>query len=249
MPFYHIALSSAGTLVKVTKRKLLENGWQAILTEGVSKFRVRKILSTLPYCKAEVEPCVIDEIPSDETAARNVELNAYNALKYYTRLVSTISKPRYVSMAGSISKRALNAYNSLKFKTRLDEAAAQQTYVSRALKESRPTLARPDTQQRRTEFSFAMSSMIRIPKRDAQILLQTVDVVQRLAALNDFIGAAAEELGTQLVEAKLLTPAECDEIKSCAVNSDLDEANLPPDVVIEQAASAPVDEWDTANIE
>ena len=78
-----------GTLCKVTDRQLLEDGRQFIAFEGVSRFRVRRIVKTLPYILAEVEPNLEDDLPADPAAAVKLELDAYDALKYYMRLMKT----------------------------------------------------------------------------------------------------------------------------------------------------------------
>jgi Lon protease-like protein len=87
-------IAAMGTLCKVTNRELLEDGRQLIAFEGVSRFRVRRIIKTLPYIVAEVEPNIEDKIPSDMKEAIKLEQDAYDALKYYMRLMKTHSNTK-----------------------------------------------------------------------------------------------------------------------------------------------------------
>lgn len=81
-------LAAVGTLCKITDRQLLEDGRQYIALEGKSRFQVTKILKTLPYILAEVDLDYIDE-PVDEIVASKVEMETYDALKIYIRLMRT----------------------------------------------------------------------------------------------------------------------------------------------------------------
>ena len=81
-------IAAVGTLCKVTDRQLLEDGRQYIALEGKSRFRVTKILKTLPYILAEVDLDYIDE-PVDEIFANKIETETYDALKFYIRLMRT----------------------------------------------------------------------------------------------------------------------------------------------------------------
>lgn len=54
-------IAKYGTACKIIERKLLEDGRQVIGFEGIGRFKVRKILKTLPYMLAEVEPNIDDD--------------------------------------------------------------------------------------------------------------------------------------------------------------------------------------------
>lgn len=69
------AIASVGTICKITDRQLLEDGRQYIAVEGVGRFKVRKILKTLPYILAEVEPGLNDDVPSDIASAAGLYLH------------------------------------------------------------------------------------------------------------------------------------------------------------------------------
>lgn len=81
-------IAAIGTLCKITDRQLLEDGRQYISLEGKSRFRVTKILKTLPYVLAEVDLDFSDQ-PVDEALADKIERQTYDALKYYIRLMRT----------------------------------------------------------------------------------------------------------------------------------------------------------------
>ena len=82
-------IASVGTLCKIVERELLEDGRQAIKIKGIGRFTARKILKTLPYVVAEVEPDLHDEplTASAVAAAVQLEKETWGNLKYYIRLV------------------------------------------------------------------------------------------------------------------------------------------------------------------
>ncbi|KAJ1406225.1 PUA-like domain-containing protein, partial [Ochromonadaceae sp. CCMP2298] len=84
-------IASVGTICKVVDRQVLEDGRQNIALEGVGRFRVNKILNTLPYMVAEVEPFLMDAA-AEEAEAAKVEKEVFCSLKYYLRLLRSYDK-------------------------------------------------------------------------------------------------------------------------------------------------------------
>ncbi|KAJ1385505.1 PUA-like domain-containing protein [Ochromonadaceae sp. CCMP2298] len=84
-------IASVGTMCKVVERQLREDGQQSIYLEGVGRFRVNKILKTLPYILAEVEPFLTDAA-AEEAEAAKVEKEVFCSLKYYMRLLKSVSQ-------------------------------------------------------------------------------------------------------------------------------------------------------------
>lgn len=213
-------VGSVGTLCKVTSRELQPNGQQDISVEGVSRFKVVKILKTLPYVLAEIEPDLADAITPDEVAARKLEAEVYDSLKYYMRLMKTYG-PNKTLVISQSAKRSRTSITG----TALDY----------------PT--------RRTDFSFSLANMIQMTEaRASQLLLQTTDVLKRLSAEKEILVQASELISEQLMNMELLTADVRDSLKFKAYNDIYDDDILPPDLVKEDEAEEK-DEWDTSNME
>lgn len=213
-------IGSVGTLCKVTNRELQPNGQQDISVEGISRFRVTKILKTLPYVLAEIEPDLADAITPDEEAARKLESEVYDSLKYYMRIMKTYgpTKALVISQAAKKSRPSL-------------------------------TGSALDYPQRRTDFSFALANMISMTEAGpSQLLLQTTDVLKRLGAEKEILVQSSELISEELMNMDVLTADARDSIKFKAFNESADDDILPPDLVI-QADAEEKDEWDLANME
>eukprot|EP01036_Dinobryon_divergens_P022073 gene22073-30308_t len=211
-------LAAVGTLCKITDRQLLEDGRQYIALEGKSRFQVTKILKTLPYILAEVDLDYIDE-PVDEVVANKVEMETYDALKIYIRLMRTYdaNKDMVVSMSAKRNRPT--------------------------------NLAVYDQVQRRTDFSFSLANMIQMSQsRESQLLLQTTNVVTRLTIEKQILMQASDLVGQQLMEMGVLTAERKDSIKMNTINNAFDEDILPLDFIDSEKAEEK-DEWDISNIE
>jgi Lon protease-like protein len=219
-------IASIGTMCKITDRELLDDGRQYIALEGVSRFRVRKILKTLPYVLAEVEPYIQDDAPKDnqeEISASKLEREVYDCLKYYMRLMKLYAPNKNMT-------------------------------VSQATKKSRPGQFGfiPGSKEdliRRTDFSFALANMIQMTQAtESQIILQTVDVTKRLRAEKVILKQASELIAEQLLKMDILTADKRDGIKMKSINDDYDDDILPQDV-IESKEEKEVDEWDISQLQ
>lgn len=180
-------IASIGTLCKITDRELLEDGRQVITIDGVERFKVRKILKTLPYMLAEVEPAIADSMPDDLGAAMKLERSVWDVLKYYMRLMRSYEPNKAM-------------------------------VVSRATKRNRPNSRVPETPdealQRMCRFSFSLANMIQMTQpKEAQLLLQTTDVVKRLEAEKTILQTAADLIAEQLVKMGIITADVRDSIK------------------------------------
>jgi len=95
------SIGRVGTICRVKNKVLYEDGKNDVLFDGIERFRINKIVKTLPYFVAEVD-IIHDDEPTDNAAAIEVELEVYSALKYYLRLLPIIdptSKPLKVTQA------------------------------------------------------------------------------------------------------------------------------------------------------
>jgi ATP-dependent Lon protease len=212
-------IGSVGTMCKVTDRHLSEDGRQEIAFQGTQRFRVTKILKTLPYVLAEIETVVDGEI-DDDAAAHKLELEVYDALKYYMRLMRsyTENKNLVISQSAKSSRPSLNG-------------------------------GMYDYSTRRTDFSFSLANMIQMSRpAESQLLLQTTDVLKRLTAEKDILTQASELISDQLISMGELTADVRDSLKFSSFNSIADDDILPPDI-IEEGEVKEKDEWDLANME
>lgn len=211
-------IASIGTMCKVIDRQLLEDGRQYIALQGIGRFRVNKILKTLPYIVGEVEPNFSDQPVADKVLAERLEKEVYNYLKYYLRLCKAYDSSRDYKVTESIRQlrpRGLNA---------------------------------DCNDSRRSDFSFALANIIQmVDTQGSQLLLQTKDVVQRLMVERNIIRLGAEFIADQLIETKSLTEGLRDEIRVQAFTDEYDEDILPVQRN-ESNKETEKDEWDISNI-
>ena len=168
---------------------------------------------------AEIEPDMVDELPSDVESIVALEREVYSALKCYMRLMKRYgrNKDMRVSKATKASRPTL-------FSDKMDN-------------------------RRRTAFSFALANMIQMSQTtESQLLLQTTDIAKRLDAEKRILLQAAELIGDQLISMDVITKDERDEIKiqSHLFNDD-DSDILPADVEI-KAPEKEEDEWDLSQV-
>jgi len=215
-------IASIGTLCKITSRQLEDDGRQIIAVEGVSRFRINKILKTLPYVLAEIDG--IDDVPpTDDVVAAKLENEVYDMLKYYIRLVRAAGPNKLLAISHACKKSRPTLAGTM---------ADQQANA-----------------QRRTKFSFALASMIQMQQsKESQLLLQTTNVVQRLRAEKDILQQATEAVADMMLGSGDLTAELRDSIKFSTFSGADDDADiLPPDIVEEETEEV-ADEWDLSNI-
>jgi len=212
-------IAQVGTMCKIVERRLLEDGRQLIQIQGVGRCRVRKILKTLPYVQAEVEPDLHDATPANgEGAAVKLDRETWDAVKYYMRLMRSYEP----------NKRMV---------------------VPMSMKRNRPTRANEADSLRRTRFSFALANMIQMSQpAESQLLLQTTNVIKRLEAEKLILIQAAEGISEQLINMNVLTASLRDGLKFNSMSRDDDEDILPIEVE-EEEVEEEKDPWDISNVE
>lgn len=179
-------------------------------------------MKTLPYVLAEVED--IDDIPpADDAAAAKLEVEVYDMLKYYIRLVRAAGPNKQLAISHACKRSRPTLAGTV-----IDQQA---------------------NAQRRTRFSFALASMIQMQQsKESQLLLQTTSVVQRLRAEKDILQQATEAVADMMLGSGDLTAELRDSIKLSTFSGSDDDADiLPPDIVEEETEEV-ADEWDLSNI-
>lgn len=218
-------IACVGTLCKIVDRQLLEDGRQFITVEGVRRFRVNKILKTLPYVLAEVETFENDDEPEDDGAVAKLEGEVYDALKYYVRLMKSYEPNKGMVISQAAKRNRPSPANI------------------RAL-----TASGVDNKTRRTNFSFSLANMIQMTQpKESQLLLQTRSATKRLKAEKEILLQASELIAEQLIKMEVLTADARDSLKYKSLSTDADDDILPPDV-IDQAKDEEKDEWDLSNV-
>ena len=217
-------IASIGTLCKIIDRQLLPDGRQYIAFQGTTRFRVKKIVKTLPYVLAEVETNIEDEFIETTSEIQQLELDVYNTLKYYVRLMKTYPKTQ---------------------KMMITQAAKQ----NRPLKNAVVTDADVDM-QRRSDFSFSLANMIQMGQpKEGQLLLQTRSVLNRLEAEKLILLSAVDNVCDQLMKINVIDAAAKEEMRSKSLSDNDDDSDILPLDVVEQEKEEERDDWDISNIQ
>lgn len=216
------AIASIGTMCKITDRQLLDDGRQFISVKGMGRFRTTKILKTLPYILAEVDPVIYD-LDIDDELAMELEQSVYNSLKYYMRLMKVYNSNKDMVVSPAMKK------------SRHTAAVGESGLTER---------------ERRTNFSFAMCNMIQMTQeKESQLMLQTLSVIKRLKVQKEILTQAVIGVENQLLQLNLITPDLRDQMKVKSFSDfDSDDDILPSDYEGE-AKEEEKDEWDISNME
>jgi Lon protease-like protein len=218
-------IAAVGTICKIIDRELLEDGRQFITVEGTKRFRINKILRTLPYVVAEVEPNFEDEPVENEIEANLIENDVYNGLKYYLRIMKTYdTESAMVISPKAKQNRPPNNSNSI--------------YLE-------------NNAQRRSDFSFSIANMIRVTvATQSQLLLQTVNVVERLKIQLEILNKANTLVSDELLKLNVLTVEKRDQLRALTYETNYEDDILPVEVKIDKTNNKnQKDEWDLSNIE
>ena len=184
----------------------------------MSRFRVKKIVKTLPYLLADVEPDIVDDIPEDADEAKRLEMSVYNTLKYYVRLMKTYPKTQGMSITA----------NARETRPLVEYPAADAG--------------------RRSAFSFSLANMIQLGQPvDGQLLLQTTDIMKRLESEKQILKAAVDNVCDQLLKVGVLTEASRTLIEDQSFNSGSDDSDILPVDIPEETEEEEKDEWNLQN--
>jgi ATP-dependent Lon protease len=216
-------IAKYGVSCKIRDRILLEDGRQIISFDGVERFRVRKILKTLPYVLAEVE-IAPDDAPSNEEEAKTLEFELYATLKYYFRLLKILKQET--------------------------PEKKQKILLIPSIKKSRPSVPQLDETKRRSEFTFAVANLIQTERaQESQLLLQTRDVVKRLEAEKMIIEQAVQAVEKQMSSLDFITADMQECVRAQCFSREDDESDLLPPDVVQTEQEEEKDMWDMSNIQ
>jgi len=212
-------LALVGTLCKVVERELMEDGKQFITIEGIQRFKVRKILKTLPYFIGEVD-LIEDDVPENTAETFKIEKECYSILKYYIRLIR-LTDPRKMFVLTSQAKKYRPSLkdNNINDITRL------------------------------SKFSLSLGNIIQMFPNQAQQLLQTTSITKRLFSLRMVLSEIANVTAVDLVKGEFLTEAEREEIKTRSFGEDDTDDDILPEDIYDAKEADKKDEWDLSAME
>ena len=207
-------IGAYGTMCKIVDRELLEDGRQYIAFQGESRFKVRRILKTLPYVTAEVVVDIDDVNESRTEECAKLEHEVYNTLKYYVRLMKEYPRTKNMLITTAAKEYRPTEHTSV------------------------------DDHERRSAFSFSLANMIQMGQpREGQLLLQTTSVYKRLEAERMILQSAVENVVDQLLKIDIITRERQMEIKSRSFDSYEDDDILPADATADESDAGKEDEW------
>jgi Lon protease-like protein len=207
------------------ERQLLDDGRQFVALEGISRFRIKRIIQTLPYVVADVQLDVQDDPEESVEVCRTLEYGVYCALRSYMYLMRRATEG---------SKLTISAHARDTRPRHHDVGEREEDGES----------------VRRTKFSFALANMMQMTvPREAQLLLQTSSTTRRLQAQLQILSQAAAFVSTQLVQSGLITTVEKEALRRRAY-SDLDDPDdeIFPAAYQDEEVTQERDEWDISNM-
>lgn len=163
------ALASVGTTVQVYQRSLLDDGRQLIMNYGVGRFKILKIISNEPYMVALVDTDYEDIMKHSPELAQ-LEQQVWETLNEVVRLTNKIQDKQSVTVSGEATR-----YRPT------DEPSSDQKQEDK----------------RRSNFSFALANMLDLPPEQKQLMVQTLDVRQRLQFQYDLLYETLKMLAAQ----------------------------------------------------
>ena len=194
-------IGSYGTVCRIVDRELLDDGRQHIAIEGESRFKVRRILKTLPYVVAEVDVNVEDEDDDDnargdgdDEQCAELEREVYDTLKYYVRLMKEYPRTKKMMVTQAAKAHRPTASGSSNDNDNDNDNDEKKKRDN-------------DDRRRRTAFSYSLANMIQMGQaREGQLLLQTRSTWKRLEAEKMILQSAVKNVEEQLVKIDALTP-------------------------------------------
>jgi len=202
-----------GSFCNIVERKKLKDGKGFYIVEAHSRFKIRRIVSTEPYLRAEVE--MIDDITpmiGDNELCERLCKDVYCELKAYLRIARLQDQ---------------------------DSDGGEETLgLSQAIRDNRPLFARrgdagivscAETDggaMRHRAFSHACANLLATDPEVMQQLLQSQSTCYRLQGLKRILIEAVEELCSLMVDDGLITEDEFADILEASAHPDDDDSDL-----------------------
>ncbi|KAG5188366.1 PUA-like domain-containing protein [Tribonema minus] len=167
-------IAGVGTVVEVVERSLLPDGRQLVMNIGRERFKLLRVTQEKPYMVGLVELGLVDEEPEEGQlleGVRGSEARVWGLLQEVVRLSNKVYDKTKVTVSEDVARAAPAA-----------AAAAARDQEERA---------------RRSAFSFAVTEMLDIPPRAKQLMLQTLNIGERLDYQAELLDKAQKFLAAQ----------------------------------------------------
>ncbi|CAM9251051.1 unnamed protein product [Laminaria digitata] len=184
-----------GAVMECAQRKLLPDGRQYVLNQAVERFRVLKMVKSVPYTVMEVEVGIPDNEPfegepskwgaEEGTLLEDLEEQVFSTVNSVVELMNKLSPPAEPS-----ENRTLSEW-FLRYSPKAEQDA----------KEGDGEVGEDDMKkkedERRMNFSFAVAEMIAMAPHTKQLLLQSRSTAYRLMATREILVKAQKELAAK----------------------------------------------------
>jgi Lon protease-like protein len=210
-----VGIGSVGSLCHIVEKRKLEDGKGFFIIEATSRFRVRKILRSDPYLRAEVEMIDDIDVVGDSELCENLCRDVYAELKAYLRVA------RYMN-ADDVEE---------------GDEDENDVLLSPAIRDNRPLRKKRDKLlpteadfglSRHKAFSHACANLLSTEPAVMQQLLQSQSVAYRLHGLKQILAEAVEELTSLVVDDDLISADAVAEIRRSSAMDDDDDSDLMP---------------------
>ena len=188
------SIGRVGTVCRVKNKVLYEDGKNDVLFDGTDRFRINKIVRTLPYFVAEVE-IFHDDDPADNNAASELEAEVYSALKYYLRLLPIIDpESKKLKITQAMKKYRPTMFNSLDSDRRSRFSLALCHMMSMNPSIMQCLLQTTDTVKRLNTYNRVIKYMINYHVRDAVSKSLSDDILQKIVELKGLDNSYDEDI-------------------------------------------------------
>eukprot|EP00904_Undaria_pinnatifida_P001042 jgi/Undpi1/10939/HiC_scaffold_3.g01465.m1 len=184
-----------GAVMECAQRKLLPDGRQYVLNQAVERFRVLKMVKSVPYTVMEVEVGIPDDVPfegepakwgaEEGTQLKDLEEQVFSTVNSVVELMNKLSPP-----ADPSENRTLSEW-FLRYSPKAERVSAGGDG------EVGEDDAKKKENERRMNFSFAVAEMIAMAPHTKQLLLQSRSTAYRLMATREILVKAQKELAAK----------------------------------------------------
>lgn len=193
-------IALTGTLVKITSRKILEDGRIFAVIEGGERFYLEEVLTEKPYIKARVR--TFKDYTETPNVLEALEASVMNEVLCNLKYMEILFPARNYTMNSSIMK-----YRPTIAPT--DMRSIQ--------------LSSPEAElERRSKFSFAVMEMLQISPSTKLLLLQEHVLERRFGRFLSVLERGGEFLKSELLNKGLMTEGQIEEVRDQIVRRSSD---------------------------
>mmetsp|Transcript_17078 Transcript_17078/g.25260 ORF Transcript_17078/g.25260 Transcript_17078/m.25260 type:complete len:293 (+) Transcript_17078:30-908(+) len=165
-------IAEIGTVYEVLERSLLPDGRQMVVGVGRERFKLLQVVREKPYMIGKVEYGIADKYPTEESEIQSLvenEQKVWELVQDIVRLSNKVYDKTKVTISEEVRKTSP-----------LEGVAASERINAR-----------------HSAFSFAITEMLEIPLLSKQLMLQTLDINERLVFQAELLEKAQKLLAAQ----------------------------------------------------